>query len=106
MTFIQPNKKNHSLVNALLVFLVVMAFGATFAMVALYNSTVNASHNIAAAKSALEATGAENTTLNNEILAMLGSGANTDLATTDGLVLDQAPQYFSVNQSWPLASQF
>jgi cell division protein FtsB len=112
MTFIQPNKKfNASLASLILVVLVCGVAAGVFGMVALYNSTVNLSHNIAAAKAELDSIGAQNTTLNNEILAATTGAQLTNLAQADGLVTDPRPQYFAENQNqsqtdaWPLASQ-
>ena len=113
MTFIQPNKKfkfNASIANLILGVLVVGVVAGVFGMVALYNATVNLSHNIAAAKTELDSIGAQNTTLNNEILAATTGAQFTDLAAADGLVAVSNPQYFQENQNpqtkqWQLASQ-
>jgi hypothetical protein len=76
---------------------------ATFYLVAVYNDVVNLNHNIAAAKAQLDAIGAQNTTLNNQVVASLGNIQSGDLAAEGGLVQDNHPQYFS--QSWPIASK-
>jgi hypothetical protein len=104
MTFIQPNKSN-SLLNRILVVLIIGVIAGVFGMVALYNETVNLDHNIAAAKAQLDAVGAESTSLSNQVMAALGGIGSTELATKDGLVQDQNPQYFPVNQAWHIASQ-
>ncbi|HEX4103922.1 MAG TPA: hypothetical protein VHZ04_00375 [Candidatus Paceibacterota bacterium] len=113
MTFIQPNKKfkfNASLVNLVLGVLVVGVAAGVFGMVAFYNSTVNLSHDIATAKAELDSIGAQNTTLNNEILAATTGAQFTNLAGPDGLVAVSNPQYFQESQDpqtkqWQLASQ-
>lgn len=103
MTFIQPNK-NKNLLNAILVVLVVLVVFCTFGMVALYNMTVNLSHNIATTKAELDAVGAQNTALNNKIIGTLGENNLADIATQDGLVTESQPQYFTIDPQWPIAS--
>lgn len=110
MTFIQPNKPGSGLINLILGVLVVAVVLGVFGMIALYNSTVNLSHNIAAAKAELDAIGTENTKLNDQVLSLTTGSSFTNLAAADGLVQDKNPQYFTENQkpqtqSWPLASQ-
>ena len=53
----------------------------------------------------LGAVGAENTKINNGIVATLGSGQLAALAAADGLVKNTKPDYFSIHQQWPIASQ-
>jgi hypothetical protein len=104
MTYIHP--ENHkSILNFIIAGLIFTSFVGAFWLVALYNNTVNLNHNIAAAKSELDSVGAKNTTLNNQVVAALGNVQSGDLATADGLVQDNHPQYFPTNQSWPIASQ-
>ncbi len=91
--------------NAILVVFGVVLAAEVFGMVALYNTTVNLDHSIAAAKAQLDATGAANTNLNNTIIGLLGSDDAAKLAATDGLVQEQKPQYVRANQQWPIASQ-
>jgi hypothetical protein len=108
MTFIQPNKKfNTSLLNLILGIMVFGVVAGVFGMVALYNSTVNISHNITAMKAELETIGTQNTTLNDQILAATTGAQFTDGAAADGLVAENNPQYFQEPQTtqWPLASQ-
>ncbi len=105
MTFIQPSK-NSGVLNLILGFLAVTVVAGIFGMVALYNATVNLNHNIAQAKTELDAIGAESTTLSNQVIAATGSGnALKDIVAQDGLVQDERPQYFRTDQQWPLASQ-
>lgn len=96
--------------NGILVMLSIALMVETFGMVALYNATVNVSHNITEAKSQIEAIGAQNTNLNNTIIAALSSGEVTAMAARDGLVPESKPQYFPVNQmtdpKWPIASHY
>lgn len=87
------------------IFLIAIAAGV-FGMVALYNATVNLTHNVAEAKTQLDAIGAATTKLNNQVLAATGAGDLTALAAKDGLVEDGKPQYFPVHQSWPIASHY
>ena len=89
----------------IVIFLVAIAAGV-FGMVALYNATVNLTHNVADAKAQLDAIGAMTTSLNNQALAATSGGDLTALAAKDGLVADQKPQYFPVHQSWPIASHY
>ena len=91
--------------NAVIVLLVCALLGGTLWLVVAYNKTVDLSHDIASAKSKLGTIGAENTSLNNNILATLGGSNFTALASANGLVTDKNPQYFPINQQWPLASQ-
>lgn len=87
--------------------LVVAVVAGVFGMVALYNSTVNLNHNITEAKTELNTIGTENTNLQNQVIADLGSGtALASIVSADGLVQDQNPQYFQNSPAqWPLASQ-
>jgi cell division protein FtsL len=104
MTFIQPTKHLNFL-NAIIALLVVALLGGTFWLVIAYNKTVDLSHNIISLKAQLQSVGAQNTALNNQILATTGSADLTSLASADGLVQDKNPQYFSIDQQWPIASQ-
>lgn len=109
MTFIQPKKPGNGLLSLIFAVLAVVVIAGIFGMIALYNATVNLSHNIAAAKAQLDSIGARNTQLNDQILSLTTGAAFTDLAAADGLVQDKNPQYFTKNQSqqspsWPLAS--
>lgn len=104
MTFIQP-KKYFNIQKFLIAALIVLVLGGTFWLVIGYNETVDLSHNITSIKSQLETIGAQNTALNNDVLATLGENQIGSLAAADGLVRDTKPQYFSINQQWPIASQ-
>lgn len=104
MTYIQPNK-NNSLWNGIIAILGLAVFGGIFFLVALYNGTVNLSHNIAVAKTELDVVSAQNTVLNNTVIATLGSNQATANAQTNNLVEDKNPQYFPIEQKW-LASQY
>jgi len=104
MTFIQPTKHFNSL-NLVIAMLVIALLGGTFWLVIAYNKTVDLSHDIVSAKAKLESTGAQNTALNNQVLATLGGANFQTLAASDGLVQDKNPQYFTSDQSWPIASQ-
>ena len=92
MTFIQPHKQ-FNLLNGLIVALVILTVGATFTMVAVYNGIVNAEHNIASIKAQLDQAGAANTTLQNQVVAQLGSDNMSQVAASQGLVQDNHPQY-------------
>ncbi len=104
MTFIQP-QKHFNLPNIIIAGLVVLILGSTFGIIVEYNKTVDLNHNILAVKAQLDSIGAENTVLNNDIVATLGGGQIGALASADNLVQDNKPQYFSINQQWPIASQ-
>ena len=104
MTFIQP-RKYFDLQNFALVALVVLILGGTFWMVVEYNKTVDLSQDIITAKAQVDSIGAANTTLNNQIVATLGGGQIGNIAAADDLVQDSHPQYLSINQQWPTASQ-
>lgn len=104
MTYIHPDK-NKSILNYILAGLIFFTLGGIFLLVTLYNNVVNLDHNIATMKSQVDSIGAENTTLNNQVVATLGGGGLQDIATENGLVVDNHPQYFPTNQSWPIASQ-
>ncbi len=105
MTFLQPNR-NKSIVNRILAGLAVALVAGVFGMVALYNATVNLGHNIAAAKTELDAVGAESTQLNNQVINDLSGSGLAAAASADGLVADNNPQYFPVHGPWPIASQY
>jgi cell division protein FtsL len=104
MTFIQP-QKHLNIQNFVIAMLVVLVLVGTFWVVVGYNKTVDLSHNIISAKTKLDSVGAQNTVLNNDIVATLGGGRIGALAAADSLVQDNKPQYFSINQQWPIASQ-
>ncbi len=82
MTFIQPNKTKN-LLNGLLVLSASRFLRASFGMVALYNATVNLTTILPATKAELDAVGAQNTTLNNKIIASL-SGDNLTAVAAAG----------------------
>jgi cell division protein FtsB len=105
MTFIQPNK-NNSIVNGILVVLSVGVLGGIFLLVGLYNNTVNISHTISAAKAELDAISAENTSMNNTVIAALGNSQIAAFAGANNLVQDKNPQYLPVDPKWLLASQY
>ncbi len=104
MTFIQP-KRYFDIQNIVIAILVVLVLVGTFWVVVGYNKTVDLSHDIVSAKAQLDTIGAQNTALNNDIVAVLGGGQIGALAAADNLVQDNKPQYFSINQQWPIASQ-
>lgn len=104
MTFIQPNKPK-SLVNIILVLLVLAIFTGTFWLVVAYNQTVNVSHNIEAVKAKLDAVGAGNTAMSNQIIATLGGDQAATIAAKDGLVQENKPQYVTINNQWPIVSR-
>jgi len=94
--------------NRILAGLALAVLGGVFWLVALYNNVVDLNHNIATLKSQIDSIGANNTTMNNQVIATLGSGGLQDLATQNGLITDNHPQYFPLarsTQSWPIASQ-
>jgi hypothetical protein len=104
MTFIQP-KKYFNIQNFVIVALAVMVFVGTIFIIVEYNKTVDLNHNILSAKTALDTIGATNTLLSNDVIATLGGGQIASLAAADNLVEQNKPQYFSINQQWPIASQ-
>jgi len=104
MTFIQPTK-NKNVLNLALFGLGFALLGATFWVIVAYNQTVSLSHDITTMKGQLDALGAKNTSLNNDLMAALGSDQVKALASQSGLVEDKKPQYFELNQKWPIASQ-
>lgn len=104
MTFIQPTKHINTL-NVIIALLVVALLGGTFWLVVAYNKTVDLSQDIVSDTAQLQSVGAQNTALNNQVLTTLGSTNFTSLAAADGLVEDKNPQYFTIDQQWPLASQ-
>jgi hypothetical protein len=104
MTFIQP-QKYFDFQNVAIAILVVLVLAGTFWVVVGYNKTVDLSHDIVLAKTQLGSTGAQNTALNNDVVAVLGGGQIGAVAAADNLVQNNKPQYFSINQQWPIASQ-
>lgn len=105
MTFIQPNK-NNSILKGILFVLGIGTLGGIFLLVGLYNSTVNLSHNISTAKTEIDVVSAQNTNLNNAIIAALGSNQVAANARANNLVEDKNPHYFPVDSKWLLASQY
>ncbi len=104
MTFIQP-KKYFNIQNIVLGALAFFVLAATALVIVEYNKTVDLNHNILAAKTEIDSVGAQNTQLSNNVIATLGGGQIGQLAAADGLVAENKPQYFSINQQWPIASQ-
>ncbi len=104
MTFIQP-KKHFNIQNIAIAMLVALVLVGTFWVVVGYNKTVDLNHDILSVKTQLGSIGAQNTALNNDIIATLGGGQIGALAAADNLVQENKPQYFSINQQWPIASQ-
>jgi hypothetical protein len=104
MTFIQPTK-HANLLNVVIAMLVIALLGGTFWLVIAYNKTVDLSQDITSAKTLTDSIGAQNTSLNNQILATLGDVDSSALASADDLVTDKNPQYFTIDQQWPIASQ-
>ena len=102
MTYIHTDHSKNIL-NRVLAGLVFTSLVGVVWLVMLYNNVVNLDHTITAAKTQLDSIGAQTTVLNNQVVAALGSIQSNDLATQNGLVQDNHPQYFS--QSWPIASQ-
>jgi len=103
MTYIQPNK-NKSILNTMIVLLLVVLGTSVVGMIALYNATVNLSHNIDVAKAQLDSVGAASTKLQNQVIATLSDGAVNTAAGQDGLIIESKPQYFPVHDPWALAS--
>ena len=93
------------MLNAAIALLVVALLGGTFWLVVAYNKTVDLSQDIISSKAKLQSVGAQDTALNNQVLATLGGADLTALAAADGLVQDKNPQYFTSDQQWPIASQ-
>jgi len=102
MTYIHPDH-HKSILNLVLAGLVFSSLVGIVWTVALYNNVVNLNHAIAAEKAQLDSIGANNTAINNRVVAALGNIQSADLAAQNGLVQDNHPQYFS--PSWPIASQ-
>ncbi len=98
MTFIKP-KKTLTIWNVVIGGLATLAVVGTFLLIGLYNGVVNANHAIAAAKTQLDSIGAENTSLNNKLIGVLGSGAVAQAAQQDNLVEEKNPEYFQDSAS-------
>jgi hypothetical protein len=105
MTFIKPNK-NSAFLNGIIAVLAIALTTGTIGMVALYNATVNMSHNIATARAELDVIGTQSTDLNNKIVATLGGSGLAKIAADGGLIMELKPQYLPVNQKWPIASHY
>ena len=96
MTFIRPNKQRTTL-DLVLGALVILILGGTFWLVVLYNHVVDANHAIAADKAMLDTIGAKNTQLSNQAMAAIGNAQAASLASQDGLVSENKPQYFQAS---------
>lgn len=95
MTFIKP-ESDPIWFRFFMTFLIVALVGGTFYLITLYNQTVRLSQEIAAARTELNSIGAENTTLNNQIITTLGNmNQLSAIATSDGLVIAR-PQYITL----------
>ena len=95
--------------NFILVGLVFWSLAGVFSLVTLYNKVVNLNHSIIAAKAQLDAIGAKNTALNNQLIVALHGIQSSHIAAQNGLIEDKHPAYFSLGAnpqpSWPIASQ-
>jgi cell division protein FtsL len=100
MTFIHSSHHKNWLTRTI-VLLMVALFTGTFGLILLYNKMVDLNHEIAKTKSQLELVGAASTQLNNQVIALTGGGKLTNVASEDGLVLDNKPQYFPVLMAGP-----
>ncbi len=110
MTYLQPSPHRSHILNFVIVALAAASLVGIFALVGLYNNIVDLNHNLAAAKSQLDAIGAKSTTLNQQVIADLGNVSTGNLAAQDGLIQDNQPAYFPLDHyfpttQWPLASQ-
>ena len=104
MTFIQPSKHT-GIENLIIAMLVLALIAGTFWIVIGYNQTVDLNHDITSAKAQLDSIGARNTVLNNQVIATLGGSNISALAAQYNLVEEKKPQYFPIDQKWPIASQ-
>ena len=105
MTYIHPDHNGKSILNIVLAVLIFTSILSVFWLVALYNNIVNLNHNITTARAELDSVGAKTAALNNQVAAALGNVQSGDIAAQNGLVQDNHPTYFPLNQSWPIASQ-
>lgn len=109
MTYLHPDHRQKSILNFVLAGLICTSLLGVFWLVALYNNVVNLNHNIETAKSELDSIGAQTTTLNSKVIALLGGVTSGNLATGNGLVRDDHPQYYQQSShqypAWPIASQ-
>ena len=95
MTFIEP-ENNKTRFHLFITLIVVALVGGTFYLITLYNQTVRLNQEISAARTALNTIGANNTTLNNQIITTLGNvNQLSAIATSDGLVIAH-PQYVTI----------
>jgi cell division protein FtsB len=95
MTFIKPESKSRWF-GVFMTFMVVALLCGTSYLITIYNQTVRLSQEVAAARTALNTIGAENTTLNNQIITTLGNvNQLSAIATSDGLVIAH-PQYVTI----------
>ena len=104
MTYIHPNH-HKSLLTIIIAGLALASVVGIFSLIALYNNIVDFNHSIASTKAELDSVGAKSTALNNEVIGALHNIQSSKLASADGLIENSHPQYFSINQSWPIASQ-
>ena len=104
MTYIHSTN-NKNILNFILGGLVFASLVGVFSLVTLYNKVVDLNHSISAAKTELDSVGAKNTSLNNQLIVALHSIESSNLAAQQSLIEDKHPEYLSLNQSWPIASQ-
>lgn len=83
----------------MIAFLAVALAGSVFAMIWMYNATVNMTHNIADVKAELDAIGAQTIDMNNKIVEELSGDALQKVAAADGLVTEMKPQYFPLTKT-------
>lgn len=103
MTFIQPNNKEGSFLNKILMILAGLLFLGSVWLVVIYNSVVNFNHGISQMKAEVEQIQAQNVEIENKIFSLINDASLKNKAG-EGLVQDKNPQYFEVNQQWSYAS--
>lgn len=101
MTFIQPQKEKNILQRLLALAAICTVFGALW-LVVLYNTLVNTTHGISAAKSKLANMQAENLTARNKVFDVI---TNADPAAL-GLVQDRSPEYVEIRPQWSYVSGY
>lgn len=93
MTYIQPNKK--SIISRLSLLLLSAVILMAFAVVILYNKTVDLEHGIKAMRNDIKKTEAKNTELKEKIFALFDS-SNFKETFGGNLIQDKNPEYLEI----------
>ena len=96
MTIIQPHKHQRGIYFLAILFGVLLVGGLSY--ISLYNTLVDARHQVSALEKSVVGLEAKNADLKNELFRMIDPGQLEAYAVAAGLVMDRHPAYLRHNQ--------